>query len=203
LTAAHCLPFFPPCHAWSYIEERTYRSLLAPLGEQPAIAAECLFCDPIGDIAVLGSPDRQQPELYEDSNKYDALVDAVTPFKFSAGPSRLDAMLEAHGRARLLSLDGRWFECRVRCFRHGPWSVMGAEPIRGGMSGSPIVAWNGPAIGVVCCGSLGEGGKDLNSGDANARLSRNLPGWLLCQWQPSGKAALPAARASYHLKISA
>jgi hypothetical protein len=32
LTASHCLPFFPPCHRVSYLEERTCKALLAPLG---------------------------------------------------------------------------------------------------------------------------------------------------------------------------
>src|SRR5882724_5554515 len=37
VTAAHCLPFFPPCHGASYLEERTYGALLAPLGREPAV----------------------------------------------------------------------------------------------------------------------------------------------------------------------
>jgi hypothetical protein len=41
--------------------------------------AECLFVDPIGDIAVLGPPDDQ--ELPDESKAYDGLVKAesVTP----------------------------------------------------------------------------------------------------------------------------
>jgi hypothetical protein len=60
VTAAHCLPRFPPCHGASYLEERTYSELLAPLGDDLAVWAECLFADPIADIAVLGSPDDQE-----------------------------------------------------------------------------------------------------------------------------------------------
>ena len=59
ITAAHCLSHFPPCAAFSQLEERTYQDLLGPLGEPPKVWAECLFADPIGDIAVLGSPDSQ------------------------------------------------------------------------------------------------------------------------------------------------
>jgi hypothetical protein len=55
VTAAHCLPFFPPCHSCSYLHERTYKALLGPLGQKPTVWAECLFADPIGDIAVLGT----------------------------------------------------------------------------------------------------------------------------------------------------
>ena len=33
ITAAHCLPHFPPSAAYSHLEERTYQDLLAPLGK--------------------------------------------------------------------------------------------------------------------------------------------------------------------------
>jgi hypothetical protein len=58
ITAAHCLPFFPPCASISHREERTYEALLGPLGDQPTVWTECLFADPIGDIAVLGPTKR-------------------------------------------------------------------------------------------------------------------------------------------------
>jgi hypothetical protein len=59
ITAAHCLPFFPPCCSFSFTEERTYENLLGHIGVEPSVWAECLFVDPIADIAVLGSPDTQ------------------------------------------------------------------------------------------------------------------------------------------------
>jgi hypothetical protein len=31
ITAAHCLPYFPPCMSFSGIEERTYTRLLGPI----------------------------------------------------------------------------------------------------------------------------------------------------------------------------
>ena len=37
VTAGHCLPFFPPCHGASYLEERTYQRLLGPLGAEPTV----------------------------------------------------------------------------------------------------------------------------------------------------------------------
>jgi hypothetical protein len=58
ITAAHCLPEQPPPHSDSYLEERTYK-LLARLGAEPDVFAECLFADPVADIAVLGPPDDQ------------------------------------------------------------------------------------------------------------------------------------------------
>ncbi len=69
ITAAHCLPRFPPCHAASYLEERTYAALLGVLGrKKPTVWAECLFVDPVADIAVLGPPDDQ-----ELSDEYDEI----------------------------------------------------------------------------------------------------------------------------------
>ena len=54
LTAAHCLPKLPPAHALSYLAERTHKNLLGPLGGRKTVWAECLFADPISDVAVLG-----------------------------------------------------------------------------------------------------------------------------------------------------
>jgi hypothetical protein len=48
ITAAHCLPFFPPCHAISDTEKRTYQALIGPLREKPTVWVECRFADPIG-----------------------------------------------------------------------------------------------------------------------------------------------------------
>jgi hypothetical protein len=60
ITAAHCLPFFPPAHPMSYLQERTFEALLGPLGTKPTVWAECKFVDPIADIAVLSSPGRSR-----------------------------------------------------------------------------------------------------------------------------------------------
>ena len=46
----------PPMPAM-YWQERTYPSLLGPLGDQCSVWAECVFVDPIADIAVLGQPE--------------------------------------------------------------------------------------------------------------------------------------------------
>ena len=175
ITAAHCLPLLPPCASFSSLEERTYQSLLGQLGKEPTIWAECLFADPIGDIAVLGSPDDQ--ELFDEAESYEVMVNAVVPLCVSEGPASEGP---AEGRAWLLSLDGRWFKCNVKSYDGGRFLISDAdEPIRGGMSGSPIVAMDGSAIGVVCTSQRGQNGEDLNRGGPNARLFRNLPGWLL------------------------
>ena len=141
-TAAHCLPFFPPCHAASYLEERTYKALLGPLGQEPTVWAECLFVDPIGDIAVLGLPDDQ--ELYDKCHTYEALMQSITPLRIA------DVREEAS--AHLLSLDGEWFRCKAQSVCGGPpfVSPTPSKNLVSGMSGSPILAEDGSAIGVVC-----------------------------------------------------
>jgi hypothetical protein len=82
ITGAHCLPRLPPAHAASAFYERTYQDLLGPLGGDPTVFAECMFVDPVADLAVLGTPDNQ--DLWEQAEGYDALVsldEAVIPFE--------------------------------------------------------------------------------------------------------------------------
>ena len=59
ITARHCLPRLPPSHTGSYLEGRTNKRLLGPPDAEPTVWAECLFVDPISDLAVLGAPDSQ------------------------------------------------------------------------------------------------------------------------------------------------
>ena len=47
--------------------------MLGPLGGERTVAAECVFVDPIADIAVLGAPDVQA--LWEEAEAYDALIE--------------------------------------------------------------------------------------------------------------------------------
>src|SRR4029079_4978141 len=72
ITASHCLPYLPPAHPASPLEERTYANLLGHLGESPTVWAECLFADPVADIAVLGQPDSQS--LYAENEAYCELM---------------------------------------------------------------------------------------------------------------------------------
>jgi hypothetical protein len=60
VTASHCLPRLPPAHPAAFRHERTYAALLGPLNEPTAsITTECVFVDPVSDIAVLSEPDGQ------------------------------------------------------------------------------------------------------------------------------------------------
>jgi hypothetical protein len=166
ITAAHCLPRFPPAAANTTADERTYGALVSRLHEKPAITVECLFADPFGDLAILGEPDGQELELREEAVAYDALVDKASPLRVgkhvAPGPES----------ARMLSLNGQWFRCQVTSNGGRLWIVDAEDDIIGGMSGSPILSNDGVAIGVVCAGVSRKGGP-------NPRLTFGLPGWML------------------------
>jgi hypothetical protein len=169
ITAAHCLPKLPPYCSFDS-EGDTYAWLIGPVGGQPEIWAECLFIDPVGDIAVLGPVDDQ--ELFEQTQAYEEMVHAVTPFRIADAPLR--------GSAWLYSLDEHWFQCHVWRLPGGPlWLSEATEGIKGGMSGSPVRNEEGRAIGVVSASSGGSDLEDHREGGPNPALTRNLPGWLL------------------------
>ena len=128
ITAAHCLPHLPPAHPASYTEERTYRSILGPLGGEPTVFAECLFVDPIADLAVLCSPDDQT--RFAEAIAYDNLTKA-------GGVLGIGTVTEP-SQAWLFALNGQWETCTIDA---GKWggrrlSVRGAPPaaIAGGTS---------------------------------------------------------------------
>jgi hypothetical protein len=75
VTAAHCLPKFPPRASISYAWERTYKNLLGAIGKRRTVWTECLFVDPVADIAVLDTPDTQ--ELSDEAGAYERLVESV------------------------------------------------------------------------------------------------------------------------------
>jgi hypothetical protein len=192
ITAGHCLPFFPPCHAASYLEHRTYRALLGPLNDKPTVWAECLFVDPIADIAVLGPPDNQ--ELADKAHSYQQFVVRATPIPIADAPKERGqippAVWHSDGRTRradakkikrkmagkgsglVLSLDGHWVECWVTRYKEC-LSIEPAKLVAAGMSGSPVLSVKGQAIGVVSIGGSGS--------DQNAVLVDNLPTKFLPQ----------------------
>jgi hypothetical protein len=175
ITAAHCLPEQPPRQSASYLQERTYK-LLARLGEAADVSAECLFADPVADIAVLGPPDDQGfPEGWA---AYNALTVSASALMISDAPD--------DGRARLFSLTGELIPCRVQPMASGALWISDAAPGRyAGMSGSPIVAADGTAIGVFCTSDMMTG-----NGGPNPRLTHHLPGWLLRELQNNGLAPI-------------
>jgi hypothetical protein len=162
ITAAHCLPSQPVAGSNISRVERTYNSLIAPLGKQATVSAECLFADPVADIAVLGCPDEQ--ESNSAAAEYKTLINSAGSFAI--------ADVENEAMAWILSLDRQWFICNVRHSGAGLWIVK--ADIRCGMSGSPILNKDGRAIGVLCCSYEGTG-----ISGPHARLACHLPGWML------------------------
>jgi hypothetical protein len=70
---------------FSGAEERTYNKLLSIIGEEADVAAECIFVDPVSDLAVLTSPDNQ--ELSAEADAYDALTDSLRALRIAALPN--------------------------------------------------------------------------------------------------------------------
>ena len=160
VTAAQCLPFFP--HGESDLGEKTHK-ILAPLGSEPTVWAQCLFADPIADIAVLGSPDGQG--LPDEAKAYEVLLKSATPLSIADGPEQ--------GRGWVLSLERHWLRCTVQIINDGSLWIPNTSPhVVPGMAGSPIISDSVEAIGVLSLGTNLEGWK-------NPRLVRDLPGWVL------------------------
>ena len=162
ITAAHCLPHLPPAHPASHTSERTYKGLLGPLGGQPTVVAECIFVDPIADVAVLCWPDDQM--LFAEFKAYERLVAERPTLKISS--------LMRDGPGWLLALDGHWESCTldISSWFGSSLSIRDAKPeaTADGTSGSPIITGDGCAVGLVSCGE-----------DMNPVLAGDLPGRLL------------------------
>ena len=165
ITAAHCLPHLPPAHPASDATERTYPRLLASLGKEASVAAECLFADPVADVAVLGSPDNQA--LSDGAKAYGEMMERAIPLPIKA--------MSGPGSVWLLSLNGRWIKCDAETIgTDGPlWIHADTNTIKAGMSGSPVLADDGSAVGLISTGS-----NNKPSGP-NPNLMGCLPGWLL------------------------
>jgi hypothetical protein len=176
-------------HGASHTHERTYADILGPLSGARTVYAECLFIDPIADLAVLGTPDYEA--FSDEAEAYERLVDAAAPLR--VGDLRLtrppivrqstalvdgktvtfeiDPLLEPprwEGSGWLISLRGRWFRCDVTAHNRALTISNPEQRIAGGMSGSPILTDEGRAIGVVT----------LDTGP-DPFLVRSLPGWAL------------------------
>jgi Trypsin-like peptidase domain len=171
ITAAHCLPKLPPAHAASFAYERAFELLGTLDGSKTSVWAECLFVNPVADVAVLGCPDNQ--ELFDQAAVYDELTEGA-PFL------RIDKTRS--GQGWVLSLDGHWAGTTIETDDGTSLSIGPDGPNEPGMSGSPILNEAGRAVGVVVVGSerVSESGQctQQRSGQQPA-LSRELPDWLL------------------------
>jgi hypothetical protein len=152
-------------------QEETFQDVLGPLGAETTVCAECVYVDPISDIAVLGTPDNQ--ELYDEADAYAALIEPLAPLRpGDAAPTKTPAYL--------IALDGHLINCTVHHFG-GPLLIENAtDGIAFGMSGSPILSREGAAIGVVSQ-------SHAHSEGIAPRLIASLPGWLLLKLGLSGK----------------
>jgi S1-C subfamily serine protease len=168
VTCAHCLPSGQELHGqgFSSAVDRTFFGLLHLPGEQTTAAAECLFVDPISDVAVLGAPDHQ--DLTEEYRKFLRLMESVIPLTI--------ANVTGETSAWLLSLEGEWFTCKVERDNQKLWLSDPAQPIAGNMSGSPIVNNEGAAIGVL--GSADLGSSDIHNISLQTFLPQAIPLWL-------------------------
>jgi hypothetical protein len=165
VTAAHCLTSL----RWEPMSDQNYKNLLGRLGAKAlTIWAQCLFIDPVSDLAVLGGPDDQR--LPDQAWKYEKFIRRAIPLSIR--------LPEPDEQAWLFALDGKhWFSCTAEHVNHMIWIEGPTEPIRGGMSGSPVLGADGKAIGVCC---ISGGGADLENhreGGPNPALT-NLPVWL-------------------------
>jgi len=144
-----------PCYSW---QETTYANMLAPLGEEPSVWAECLFFDPVSDLAILGEPDNQ--EVAEQWDAYMTLVDGRKPFAVAAPET---------GEGYMLALDGvSWQPTPVKVHTNMWSNSLSTGPNLPGQSGSPIVDAKGRAVALVS-----------KSGGAQPTLKSQLPPWLL------------------------
>jgi hypothetical protein len=194
VTAAHCLPFVPPANRASFSEERRYENLLAPLGKRPTVWADCLFVDPVADLAVLGSP-HSSPSQGE---AFDTLVKKALPLRLSTAifkrsrdtfqawhseerQRQLDLQKSSKGQFAKPSsppktemdtyvrpLNGQWRSIRAVIAMTGITFVEKEDITEPGMSGSPILDETGGVIGVVGI-----------SGTWPQATVFCLPGWML------------------------
>jgi hypothetical protein len=104
VTAAHCLPKFPEQGAATLDNfECTYKDLLGTLdGKRKNVWAECLYVDPVSDVAILGTPDTQELGDYADA--YAELTDAAPALRIGNAKS---------GHGWMLSLKRRWIQSRL------------------------------------------------------------------------------------------
>jgi hypothetical protein len=170
VTASHCLPHAPKMPCYSY-QEATYANLLAPLGEQPSVWAECLFFDPVSDLAILGEPDNQ--ELGEENDAYTRLVDGRKPFTIAAPET---------GEGYMLALDGVSWQPTPLIVHENIWGTgLSTGATLAGQSGSPIVNSKGRAVAVVSVGTEVWNGGSRTPIDSGPQpiLKLQLPSWAL------------------------
>jgi hypothetical protein len=155
ITVARCVPRLAMTISHSF--DYTYPRCVGAIDKRDRpVTVQCLFIDPVADLAVLGPPDDDRP--------YNAFVETRPGL-----PVGCVDMRRPECDAWMLSLTGEWFSCHVVALPRALMIVSAAERTEDGMSGSPIVDDNGRAIGAV----------SSTTGASQAQLASHLPGWLL------------------------
>jgi hypothetical protein len=177
ITAAHCLTEtmrgepLPPRHSSSYTEERTYPILLDPLDGSPTVWSECLFVDPVADVAVLCEPDSQA--LSDQHDAYEQLMQGRPTLLIAKPPPPHQPC-----PAWVLSHAWSWAPCTARTYG---WlrRLSIDRPTEAGMSGSAILTADGRAIGLINTGTI-ISGTPIAEQHGQASVA-NLPGWLFAE----------------------
>ena len=143
VTASHCLPHAPKVFSGVDYQLATYPKLLGSLREEPSVWTQCLFFDPVADVAVLGEPDDQ--DLSDEWDGYYALVRGRKPFATATPES---------GEAYMLGLDGvTWKPTTLEVHVTIGGTGLSTGETLGGQSGSPILDRKGRAVALVSMGS--------------------------------------------------
>jgi hypothetical protein len=101
--------------------------ILSRIGEDAGVWAECLFADPIADVAILGPVDNQALP-----DRWDAYIDWLGGIDgLPIGDAHSDT-----SKAWVMALDQSWATCSAQCVVR-LWTD--GVTIDAGMSGSPIV----------------------------------------------------------------
>ena len=155
ITVARCVPRLAMTISHSF--EHTYPRCVGAIDRRDRpVTVECLFADPVADLAVLGPP--------VDDRAYDAFLETRPGLPVGSVDLR-----RAECDAWMLSLTGEWFSCHLVARPRALMIVSAAERTENGMSGSPIVDDNGQAIGAVSSAT----------GASQPQLASQLPAWLL------------------------
>jgi hypothetical protein len=171
VTAAHCLPNLPPAHSCPSLSDKTYPLLGNLDGSKSGVYAECLYVNPVADIAVLGCPDEQ--ERGYDPDLYHELTDDAPVLQIANARS---------GPGWVLSIERRWVPTTLELCWSFYGSSLSIDPTVAGQSGSPILNRAGRVVGVVVVGweTVNNKGERRNErAGSQPILSRDLPGWLL------------------------
>ncbi len=131
---------------------------------------ECLFADPIADVALLGEPDSQV--LYDECVQYCEFIEAIPPLAFGETVQVPPEAVKVDEAVQILDLAGEWRKVlgehyrRVAGYRDGGIFADDFD-FAPGMSGSPILNGEGDVVGLV------------STDGTCPRLPRALPVWLL------------------------